>query len=237
MAGQIHSIQPLDPPLVPPEGSKPAGVSPHGRHLWTLTRQRSRGVPWLDQEGMQAQAQLDDELEAGSITEAEHARQMARVVKQHRLFRKNQMTGEPLYPLNRPEVYEEAITFYLESDGQGNIVCVPFTAPTAAEIAAEERQRRIREMVPAVAEALVDAEFSPEQLVKALRGNTAPEPEVEQVSYPRYYGPGLWYLSAAHEAACKAGDEQGFKGKKDDAIPAAADYVVAQQHARQAVEV
>lgn len=57
----------------------------------------------------------------------------------------------------------------------------------------------------------------------ANESEDAPEPVVEdpmaeQVEYPIMYGPGMWYLSAAHKKAVEAGEAKGFRGNKESAL-------------------
>ena len=84
-------------------------------------------------------------------------------------YRKHQVNGEDLYPLYKPELYTEHLLFFMESDHNGNAYMVPFIPPTEEQLAAEERERRIAAMRDELAQALVDADVSPDQLISALR--------------------------------------------------------------------
>ena len=139
------------------------------------------------------------------------------------MFRKNQMTGETMYPLRAAELYQHEELFYLESEGNGNIRKIQFTWPTAEEQAATERERKINEMSRALPELLVDRGLTLEKLLASL-GTATPalavddsvpeslepvpepamavslEPEPEPVAeekpeFPQMYAPGRWLLS------------------------------------------
>lgn len=147
--------------------------------------------------------------------------------------RKHGVTGEALYGLNKPELYTLERTFYLESDGQGNIYKVDYTPPTPEQIEAERRKQAAKEMVPALAEALVAEGLTPADLIARLRapvptdngstqspaGDTVPEPDSPtgdatepEKEYPVMYAPGRWELS----------DGTKMQGKKEDAEQAEA---------------
>lgn len=145
MAHGLKKIEPLHAQLIPPQGAEPAGVTDDGKHqLYKLKRKMARGVPRMDP------------------------------ATGERMWRKHGVTGEPLYPLSRPEIYEEELLFYLESDGQGNVVMVDYSFPTPEELAERERRKQVDRMVPALAEALVDEGVTPENVIDALRGIFAP---------------------------------------------------------------
>lgn len=148
-------------------------------------------------------------------------------------WRINRVTGEAAYRLYKPEVYDEHLLFYLHSQGNGNVSMVEWTPPTPEELAAQERERQIKQMMPAVAAAFVDKGITPEQLADWVRGGM-PEPAVaeaevteppkrshrkgaarpaEVVHYPLALGPDRWLLS----------DGSAFSGDLGDAEAAEAE--------------
>lgn len=143
-------------------------------------------------------------------------------------YAKHGVTGMPLYGKNKPELYTLEETFYLESDGHGNVYKIPYHPPTPEEIAARKRAEAAKQMVPALAEALVDAGLTPEELVARLRapastadgsvqsptGDTA-EPEVE---YPRMASPGRWELSNGEIFAGKKAEAQAREAEVQQAL-------------------
>ena len=177
MKRTLAKIKKLNPELKPPTGSVVFGVTSDGKQLYRLVQKRSRAVPLID-------------------TKTGEQR-----------FRKNQMTGEPMYGLNKPELYEHERIFYLESEGNGNINIVDYQAPTAEELAKTARRQRVEDMRERLAEALVDADVDPRDLVASLQQGTAPvqkmkpSPAVtanvttEPASFPLMYAPGRWRLS------------------------------------------
>jgi hypothetical protein len=174
----LRKIQPLHANLTPPAGSVPIMVTPTGKQVYRLTRQRSRAVPVYE--------------------------------NGERAYKRN-ANGDRYVALNTMELYEETLTFYLESDGNNNIQMVPWSPPTEAELAEAERQRKIAEMGGGrLGEALVDANLTPEQVLAALAERpAAPQPQVE---YPVHKGFGKWTLSNGSE----------FAGTKEDAHAAEA---------------
>jgi len=79
-------------------------------------------------------------------------------------WRKNQMTGEPLYPLRKPTFHEHTRIYYLESQGNGNIGKVDYQPPSPEELVRIERGRKVEAMKDHLAEALVDADVTPGEL-------------------------------------------------------------------------
>jgi len=178
MRATFSRIQKINPELIPPAGSVPFGVTPSGRQLYRLATPRSRAVPDIDP-----------------------------VTGQQR-WRKNQMTGEPLYALNRPQSYEQVRIFYLESQGNGNVVLIPWAPPSAEELARAQKAQRVAEMQEKLAEALVDSGMEPVDLLASLKAKPSvttsatqsvnvevPAATVTGVTYPEMYAPGRWRLS------------------------------------------
>lgn len=103
-------------------------------------------------------------------------------------------TAQPIYPLRRHEPYDHVEIFTMESDGHCNVYKEPYTPPTAEQIAAESRQKKVAELMPALAGALVDAGLTPDQLVARLSGAQAVEAP-EEAAYPIWKGASNWQLS------------------------------------------
>ena len=143
----LSRIQPLNPELIPPKGAIPHGIGPGGKQLYREVTRRSRAVPKINPE-------------TGEREFALHA-----------------TTARPLYPLNKPEIYDLERLYFLESDGMGNIYNIDYHPPTEAELAEALRQQRIKDMIPKLAEALVDENMAPEEFVRGLRGGVIPAPE------------------------------------------------------------
>lgn len=183
----------IHPELKPPEGAVPAGVTHDGKHnLYKRTRPMVVDkVPLLDEDGK-------------------------------RVTRKNRLTGEDIILRNKPVVEEVTDMFYLVDQGNGQIEMMPYTPPTPEELAAKAREEKIDQTSRQLSEALVDQDVDVADLIGAIKGRKAP-PEAEkdasegEKSYPDMYGPGLWHLSAEHEAACQAGHEKGFRGNGEEA--------------------
>jgi len=184
----LQKIRPLHPEKVPPMGAVPAGATPDGKQLFTLERQRSRAVPDIDPD----------------------------TGKQR--MRHHGVTNEPLYALNKPEIYTERLLFFLESQGNGQIQMVPYVPITAEEMAAEQRQQRVEAMKAQLAEALVEADMTPAELVAAARAVGQQEPPLEEVlapaaipepvegpavSYPLDLGGGWYQLSTGDKVQAK----------------------------------
>lgn len=221
MAQTLSRIQPLHAELKPPRGAEPTGQVAHGQY--PLYRMTRKMV--VDKEVLR-----DDDG--------------------NEMWKTNPQ-GEKLYRMYRPIIGEEELLFYLQSDGQGNVVMVDYTPPTAEQIAAEQREQNVERAQRELAEALVDEGMTASELIAAIRGpvptpdaddeGAVPPPDAEEEpeerEYPYNYGVGLWYLSEAHEAACEAGDAKGFKGSREEAEEKAEEWEQAAQNAAQVPEV
>lgn len=218
MTTTLAKLQPLHPELVPPQGAQPFGVTADGKHqLYKLVTRRSRSVPKLS---VKADALLKDAR--ANLTGDDLAAAEALIVKEHQEFRKHATTGEPMYGLRQPEIYDNTEIFYLESQGNGNVVKVPYKFPTPEELAAVDRARRVEAMKDTMAEALVDAGVTPETLVQRLSqikepvmapaavagGQVTPPaaddvPPVDLSKYPEDLGGGYWRFSNGDKAQMK----------------------------------
>jgi hypothetical protein len=193
MRATFSRIQKLNPELIPPTGSVPFGITPNGHPLYRLVTQRSRAVPDID------------------------------LVTGEQRWRKNQMTGEPLYALNKPESYEQVRVFYLASQGNGTVELVDWAPPSAEDVARAQKAQRVAEMGEKLAEALVDSGMEPAELLANLKakpsvttsGTQSVNVEVPAatgtgVTYPEMYAPGRWRLS----------NGDSMQGKRTDAVEA-----------------
>ena len=177
MARQVlQKIKPFHPPeaFKPPKAAEAAGVTPDGKQLFRRTVQCVRAVPRYatTPEAVKRLA----ELEAQGASATEIAQTMNR--EGLRQYRKNQMTGELAYPLNRAEQYMEERTFYVESQGNGNNTLVSYSPPTPEQLAAEGRRRKVAALGGGrLAEVLVDQDITPEELAAVIKGRRGvPEP-------------------------------------------------------------
>src|SRR3990167_8652769 len=164
----MQKIKPFHPPeaFKPPPGAVAAGVTPDGKQLYRWTVKKDRSVPRL------VETPEAKEREAVLRAEGKSSAEIGRIMTDEgfRQYRKNQMTGELAYPLNRAERYEEEQLFYIESQGNGNNSLVRYTPPTPAEIAAQYRRQQVERMGGGkLGELLVDEGLSPEDLVSAIR--------------------------------------------------------------------
>lgn len=111
------------------------------------------------------------------------------------VFAKHPTTGEPLYqkrqlvPQGKPGP-DGKPTWYVDvyvvpnQQGNGNLSWDDYTPPSAAEIAAAARERKIEEMLPELAGALIDSGLTPAQLAAALAGAPAAAPAAEVAEIP-----------------------------------------------------
>ncbi len=159
-----------------------------------------------------------------------------------RMYRRS-LTGDKLYPMNRPELYEEELLFYLHSEGNGNVVMVPWSPPTQEQIDQKKRKETIKEMQEKLAEKLVDSGMSPDEAVARLVGGVPmteyvvdDEPAVEETvaevvvekpkkkkakkAPPVDESGRVVFPYMYGPGMWKLSDESTFRGKKADAIEA-----------------
>jgi len=150
------------------------------------------------------------------------------------------MTGEPLLPQNRPELYEQVRVFYLESQGNGNVGLVDYTPPTEAELAEADRQRRIEAVRDEFAAQVVDQGLSVAEILNRIKGDPVVVPELEEdvpepdePAFPRDLGGGWWRLSDGtkiqhaktdYELVVKAEEEAVARVERIQAIEATPEY-------------
>lgn len=139
MALTLERIRPLHPDFHPDPSWERCGMTPSGHQLFKETRKASRAIPDID-------------------PETGERRQML-----------HPTTAQPLYPLNKAEHYTMSRTFYLHSEGNGNIIKVDWSEPTEEELAAIEREDKIEKMIPNLAGSLVDLDMSPTEFGQALK--------------------------------------------------------------------
>jgi hypothetical protein len=148
MARRAPALQPIHPTLKPPQGARPAGLTPDGKQLYEMVEVRASIVDKVNPE----------------TGEVEH--------------RKNTITGEQLHKLRevekdeqgRPVRVRNTRLFYLHSEGNGNVRKVTYTPPSEEDLKKAERRQRVQEMQEALAEGLVDAGMSPQDAIARLRG-------------------------------------------------------------------
>lgn len=190
----LAKIKKFHPELIPPTGSVAYGVTPDGKQLYRLVRQRST---------------KRRKMEIGPDG------------REREVWRKNQMTGEPLYPVNEPVPYEEELIFYLESEGNGQVNMVKYTPPSPEELARAQKAQRVQDMQEQLAEALVDADITPSSLLDMLRGRKAapaPKPAEPVVEYPVHLGGPRWQLSNGSVVSGKKVDAQRQEAELQAAI-------------------
>ena len=202
MRATFSRVQKFNPELIPPTGAVPFGVTPWGAQLYRMVIPKSRGVPDIDPATGQQR------------------------------WRKNQMTGEPLYPVNKPELYDETRIFYLRSGGNGNIQIRDWAPPSAEAVARAQKSQRVAEMNDKMAEALVESGMDPAELLAILKSRGATTTATNAVtteasaptstgSFPEMYAPGRWKLS----------NGMTMQGKKVEAEEAEADVRTARANA------
>lgn len=165
-------------------------------------------------------------------------------------WRKNQMTGEPLYPLRKPTFYEHTRVYFLESQGNGNIGKVDWRPPSPEEVARAERNQQVEAMKDHLAEALVDANVNPAELANLISRRQPAVPELPELveldeeeepvvappvevaepvdtdQYPKNLGGGWFELS----------DGAKLQGKEEQAIEAEIDLEVRRDEAHKVAE-
>jgi hypothetical protein len=196
--GVLNRIKPIHPELIPPQDAEVIGTTEHGKILYRQIRRMNRPVPDID---------------------PDTGRQR---------WRKNQNTGEPLYPLFKRKIVMETRDFFLESQGNGNVGIVEYQQPTPEDLAQRARAQRIADMKDRLAERLVDAGLTADDLIERLGGTVVGEEiadaepeeveaevletsaEAETDDFPRDLGEDLWQLS----------NGQTYEGTEEGALDA-----------------
>tara|TARA_Y100000310_G_scaffold342372_1_gene445375 strand:- start:1537 stop:1950 length:414 start_codon:yes stop_codon:yes gene_type:complete len=112
-------------------------------------------------------------------------------VRGERVWKLHPLTKEPIYKMNEAEHYIHERTFFVESDGMGNQVCIDWRPPSEEEIAAQARDQAVEKMVPEISGVLVDSGLSASDIAEALKqlaalGKAVPEatPVAPEVADP-----------------------------------------------------
>ena len=142
-----------------------------------------------------------------------------------RVYAKNPISGEPLYPKNRAEIFHDNRLFFLASQGNGQVEKINYRPPTPEEIRAKERAGKIADVQDQLAAAFVDSEIPIDHLIALLKGGKAivpqaeleasdddddDEPDDEGIEYPRRMQRGVYELSTG----------ESYRGKRSDAAAA-----------------
>lgn len=152
----LKKVAPIHPNLIAPRGAVATGETVNGIHtVFKLVRKRNKSVPKVDPKTGE------------------------------RAYRISQITGEQLYPLREKNIVDEEVTFYLHSQGNGNVEMVPYRPPTEEEKREQLIRRQAAQMVPQLTEELARRKITPAQLLDALFGGQRqqappPPPEVAQ---------------------------------------------------------
>lgn len=191
MARGLSAMPKLHGEFKPEPGWERAGTTPDGKQLWRERTPRTRPVPdyevltcpdckgkkQLKCEECESKTKTQQKSceECGGTTKVPCERcEASGEVQGPRKQRLHPVTGEPLLDKNKAEHYIHERLFYVESDGQGNQYKVDWSPATEEEIAAAERAKKIREVIPAVAGALVDSGLSPDEIAARLSGSSEP---------------------------------------------------------------
>lgn len=90
-----------------------------------------------------------------------------------RAWVRSEISGQKLYPKNRPTYFTIERLFYAFDEGNGNVRMEPYRPPTPEEIEAAKRAKKIEAMQAAWAEKLADSDMSLDELFEAfMRGPT-----------------------------------------------------------------
>lgn len=181
MARGLSRIRQFHGPVVPESQWERAGTTPNGRQLYIERTSRSRAVP--DYEDAVCDACEGSKKTKNGKFECPKCSGTGIVVGKRR-YAKNPLTGEPLYPKNKPEFYIHERMFFIESDGQGNQYKVDWAPPTPEQIAADAHTRAVAEMLPKLAGALVDTGLGMDEIVERLTAPRAPEPKAKMKPVP-----------------------------------------------------
>jgi len=203
MRRALDSIPPIKSDLLPPVDALAAGVTRDGRQLYRRVKQIVTTEPKINPATGEQQ------------------------------WRINQMGQQTVAVRKVTSVTPTEELFYLENEGNGNVRKIPYRHPTADELAAAEREKKIAAMGGgSLAAALVDAGISSQEAIARLVGaKTAAEPlaaaplapkPAEPVTYPRLYAPGRWELSNGIKMQGKREDAEAAEAEVTDDERAAA---------------
>lgn len=228
MPTALSRMEPQHAKIEPPPGAVAHGVTSDGRQIFRLVTKRARAVPRY--ENTPEARELENRLASEGKSETEIRRAMDKAG--FRLWRKNQNTGEPMYPINKAEVYDLEELFTLESEGNWNVRKIPYRFPTAEELAVQERARQVSAMQEALPALLVDEGFTAEELLAALRAGrnrpaesppVASPPVMPDFSaYPKRLGKNRWELSDGREVRMTEERAQAEEAEVQDRVLRAA---------------
>lgn len=188
MSKNSSALTPLHGPFVPDPTWERVGYTTHSqpKPLWLSKTQRNRPVPKYHK--------LDCPVcEGSSLVSGDNCEKCKNTgnVRGERVWKLHPLTKEPIYKMNEAEHYIHERTFFVESDGMGNQVCIDWNPPSEEEIANQARDHAVEQMVPEISGVLVDSGLSASDIAEALKqlaalGKAVPEekPVVPKVSQP-----------------------------------------------------
>ena len=188
MSKNSSSLVPLHGPFVPDPTWERIGYTTHiiPKPLWLSKTQRNRPVPKYHK--------LDcPDCGGSSLVSSESCSRCESTgsVRGERVWKLHPLTKEPIYKMNEAEHYIHERTFFVESDGMGNQVCIDWRPPSEEEIASQARDHAVEQMVPEISGVLVDSGLSAADIAEALKqlaalGKAVPEATtvVAEVSEP-----------------------------------------------------
>ena len=111
-----------------------------------------------------------------------------------RVWKLHPLTKEPIYKVSEAEHYIHERTFFVESDGMGNQVCIDWRPPSEEEIANQARDQAVEKMVPEISGVLVDSGLSASDIAEALKqlaalGKAVPEATPVAPEVPDHVAP------------------------------------------------
>jgi len=191
MSKNSSSLAPLHGPFIPDPLWERVGYTTHNvpKPLWLSKTQRNRPVPKYHK--------LDCPIcDGSSLVSGESCLRCESTgsVQGDRVWKLHPLTKEPIYKMNEAEHYIHERTFFVESDGMGNQVCIDWRPPSEEEIANQARDHAVEKMVPEISGVLVDSGLSASDIAEALKqlaalGKAVPEvtsvkPKVSQAVAP-----------------------------------------------------
>ena len=188
MSKNSSALEPLHGPFVPDPSWERVGYTTHSvpKPLWLAKTQRNRPVPKYHQ----LECPVCDGSSLVSGKNCEKCENTGSV-RGERVWKLHPLTKEPIDKMNEAEHYIHERTFFVESDGQGNQVCIDWRPPSEDEIASQARDQAVEKMVPEISGVLVDSGLSAADIAEALKqlaalGKAVPEatPVVPEVTKP-----------------------------------------------------
>ncbi len=202
MRGEVlTSIQKFHPPLVPPNGAVVAGVTPDGQQLYRRSTKRSGSKPRIDPKSITVENPEGEQL-----------------------WKKQPVTGEPLYKMREVTFWTEERLFFLHSIGNGNVEMVDYVPPDPAEIDRAQRRQDAQSRLQELTEAMVDQDMSAAELIAYIQTQrTAPVQEPVPAPAPPTAEDNLTFpVSIRPGGHYRLSNGAEFAGKKVDAEAAQA---------------